>query len=94
MTSRFSASLLRSRGNGGDRIACRGCNHDLCAASECWKDHVRVIERPLRELAAVYTTGPDALLREFACPACGLVLDSEVARRDDPPRVEYFRVAP
>jgi hypothetical protein len=51
-----------------------------------------MVERPLRELAAVYTTGPDALLREFVCPACGLALDSEVARRDDPPLVEYFQV--
>ena len=50
-----------------------------------------MVERALREVAAVYTTGPDALLREFVCPACGLVLDSEVARRDDPPLWSIFR---
>jgi N-methylhydantoinase B len=94
MTSQFSASLLHSPGQAGTRIACRGCGHDLCAANELWKNSVRIIERPLRELAAVYTTGPDVLLREFVCPACGLVLDSEVARRDDPPLVEYFQVVP
>ena len=92
--SQVSTSLLHSPGKTGGRIACRGCGHDLCGATDRWKDHALMVERPLRELAAVYTTGPDALLREFACPACGLVLDSEVARRDDPPLVEYFQVAP
>ena len=91
MTSQFSASLARSPGG---RIACRACGHDLGDAAEPWKEHARVIERPLREIAAAYTTGPDALLREFACPACGLLLDSEVARRDDPPLMEYFKVRP
>ena len=94
MTSQLSTSLLYSPGETGGRIACRGCGHDLCATTDRWKDHARVVERPLRELAAVYTTGPDALLREFVCPACGLGLDSEVARRDDPPLVEYFQVVP
>jgi acetone carboxylase gamma subunit len=92
--TQLSISLLYAPGNDGGRIGCRGCGHDLCAATERWKDHVRIVERPLRELAAVYTTGPEALLREFACPACGLVLDSEVARRDDSPLVEYFRITP
>ena len=92
MTTQFSISLLHSPGPAGGLIACRGCGHDLWGATERWKDHARLVERPLREVAAVYTTGPDALLREFVCPACGLVLDSEVARRDDAPLLEYFQV--
>jgi N-methylhydantoinase B len=92
-TSQLSLSLSYTPDERG-RIACRGCGHDLCATTDRWKDHARRIERPLRELAAVYTTGPSALLREFVCPACGLGLDSEVARREDPPLVEYFQVAP
>jgi N-methylhydantoinase B len=92
MTTQFSTSLLHCPGQAGGRIACRGCGHDLCSVTDRWKDHARRVERPLREVAAVYTTGPDALLREFVCPACGLGLDSEVARRDDPPLVEYFQV--
>jgi N-methylhydantoinase B len=93
-TPQLSASLLHVSGPAGDRIACRGCGRDLCATGDRWKDHVRIVERPLRELAAVYTTGPHTLLREFVCPSCGLGLDSEVARRDDPPLVEYFQVLP
>jgi acetone carboxylase gamma subunit len=91
--TQLSSSLLYAPGKGSGRVGCRGCGHDLCAVTECWKDHVRIVERPLRELAAIYTTGPDALLREFICPFCGLALDSEVTRRDDAPLVEYFRVS-
>jgi len=91
--TQLSTSLSYAPGKDGGRIGCRRCGHELCAVTERWKDHARIQERPLRELAAVYTTGPDALLREFACPACGLVLDSEVARRDDPPLVEYFQMS-
>jgi N-methylhydantoinase B len=86
------ASLAHSPGEA--RVVCRGCGHDLCAAGERWKEHVRIIERPLRELARVYTTGPDALLRELACPACGLALDSEVARSHDPLLVESVQACP
>jgi acetone carboxylase gamma subunit len=94
MTSQLSISLLLSSTQNSDHIACRGCGRNLCTTTECWKDHVQIVERPLRELAAVYTTGPDTLLREFVCPSCGLTLDSEVARADDPPLIEYFKVIP
>ena len=94
MTQHLSISLSRAGHDGRDRVACRGCGHDLCSTAEPWKQHARIVERPLRELAVVYTTGPEALLREFICPACGLLLDSEVARRDDPVLVEFFRGMP
>lgn len=94
MTRQLSISLLRAGTDDAGRIACRGCGHDLGSTGEPWKQHARVVERPLRGLAAVYTTGPDALLREFICPACGLLLDSEVARRDDPALLEFFEEKP
>ena len=92
--TQLSISLLRAGTDGAVRVACRGCGHDLCSTGEPWKLHARIVERPLKELAAIYTTGPDALLREFICPACGLLLDSEVARRDDPALLEFFQEMP
>jgi N-methylhydantoinase B len=43
----------------------------------------RSIERPLSELGAPYTTGPEAMLREMLCPACGAQADARVVRRGD-----------
>lgn len=94
MTQQLSISLLHAGTEDARRVACRGCGHDLGPTGEPWKQQARVVERPLKELAAVYTTGPDALLREFICPACGLLLDSEVARRDDPALLEFFQEMP
>jgi N-methylhydantoinase B len=91
MTQQLSISLLRLGGPEAGRVACRGCGHDLGPTREPWKQRARIVERPLRTLATVYTTGPDALLREFVCPACGLLLDSEVTRRDDAALLEYFQ---
>jgi acetone carboxylase gamma subunit len=94
MTQQLSISLLRGGTDDAGRVACRGCGHDLCSTAEPWKQHARIVERPLNQLATVYTTGSDALLREFICPACGLSLDSEVARRDDPALLEFFQEMP
>jgi N-methylhydantoinase B len=94
MTQQLSISLLRTGIDNAERVACRGCGHDLCSTGEPWKHCARIVERPLKELATIYTTGSDALLREFICPACGLLLDSEVARRDDPALIEFFQVMP
>jgi N-methylhydantoinase B len=91
MTRQLSISLLLTGQADDARVACRGCSHDLGPTGEPWKARARVVERPLHAVASVYTTGPDALLREFICPACGLLLDSEVARRDDAVLLEYFQ---
>lgn len=43
----------------------------------------QIVERIMRELAPVYTTGPEAILRELFCPACGALIDAHVARKGD-----------
>ena len=40
--------------------------------------------RPLCEVGAVFSADPALLLREFVCPGCGALLDSEIALPDDP----------
>jgi N-methylhydantoinase B len=43
----------------------------------------RIVERPMRELGPVYTTGPNTMLRELFCPQCGLLADAQVALAGD-----------
>jgi N-methylhydantoinase B len=43
----------------------------------------RVVERSMRELGPVYTTGPETILRETICPSCSAQVDAQVARRGD-----------
>jgi len=54
----------------------------------------RSIERALSELGDHYTTGPDAMLREMLCPACGAQADARVVRRGDSLPVDQMDNAP
>ena len=49
-----------------------------------WKLAAVLRSRPLCEVGAVFTADPALLLREFVCPDCGALLDSEIALPDDP----------
>ncbi len=71
-------------GQRGSTAHCRDCGHDLGPAARPWKRAAALRERPLRETAAVYTTDENLLLREFACPGCGGLLDTEIALPGDP----------
>ncbi len=68
----------------GSTAHCRDCGHDLGPATRPWKRAAALRERPLREIAAIYTTDERLLLREFACPGCGGLLDTEIALPGDP----------
>lgn len=90
MSTGLSISLMRTREGGADRICCRACGHAICRADELWKDAAVRSERPLSWVSPLYTSGSPALIREFVCPACGLLLDAEVARSGDPALLEIF----
>jgi N-methylhydantoinase B len=71
-------------------LACSKCEKEICAASENYKLHCAVIERP------VQATNPNVLdpktyvddkmvFRSYACPSCGLLLQIEIARPSDSP---------
>lgn len=71
-------------------IVCSRCAKEIGPASENYKLHCAVIERPVK------TTNPHVLdpkiyvddkmvFRGYACPSCGLLLQMEIARPTDPP---------
>ena len=76
----FSQSLCIT----DDYICCDNCNHRFTVISENWKNNANLDEQPMRELGTPYTTGEKVVLRKFSCPACGMLLDSEIAMPDDP----------
>lgn len=71
-------------------LACSKCEREICTAAENYKLHCVVIERPVK------ATNPHVLdpkvyvddkmvFRNYACPSCGLLLQTEMARPTDPP---------
>jgi len=85
MNKRISPTMYIGAGKGPARLCCSACGHDVGAAGQPWKDKVPLKATPVSGLqgwpGAVH---PGLLLREFSCPACGQLLDSEVALPEDP----------
>lgn len=78
---KISDSLVVERG----QIACAACGHELARAGTSWKQSASVRERPVSELpGAGLGVDPTVVLREFACPGCGALLDTETALPGDP----------
>ncbi len=68
------------------RNICAECRHDLGPVDEAWKAHARRRDIPLRVAGgAAYDNGDTAVvLRQFCCPACATLLDTETAMAADP----------
>lgn len=79
----YSNTIVKEAGTG---LKCRSCDELLCDEEQEWKSQVKLDERPLAEVAgdAYSGTSEDIMFRQFYCPSCGTLLDSEVALKGDP----------
>jgi acetone carboxylase gamma subunit len=81
---RFSNTLSIERVAAGYELRCSDCGTALGAAGESWKKRALLVERPAQELGGPYHTARDLLLRQFSCPKCGVLLDTELALPGEP----------
>lgn len=65
-------------------LTCR-CGHLLAVAGASWKDSVMTRTVEAADQGVHVRVREELELREHACPACGLLLETEVARRGAPP---------
>ena len=75
------------RGDGAAaRNRCTACGGDLGPAASDWKAHALQRDIPLHVAGgAAYDTGAAGVfLRQFCCPACATLLDTETAMAGDP----------
>ena len=81
MTRRMSSTLHIA----GTEIRCSACEHAIAEAGSPWKQAASLSETPMRGAAGVpYSGGERVVLRRFACPGCGALLDTETALPEDP----------
>ncbi|HVX31547.1 MAG TPA: acetone carboxylase subunit gamma [Solirubrobacterales bacterium] len=85
------SDALELTGEGVDRgYRCLRCEQSLGAATENYKLSAAIEQVELSE-GNRYIGDPGRyvdermVLRRFYCPGCGTLLDTEVARQDDPP---------
>jgi acetone carboxylase gamma subunit len=93
MSRSISINLVVRPGDKGDVIACRGCGHALAPPGAPWKRHAAMRELSMNGAGgAAYTGAPESLLRQFSCPGCGALLDSEMALPGEPFLDDLVRV--
>lgn len=86
---RFGPGLAHADVDGTRHICCADCGTALSPADENWKTGAARTELPLAEVNALI---PDpgrflddkVVARQFACPGCRRLMDSEIARESDP----------
>jgi N-methylhydantoinase B len=75
--------------DGRQHFACCRCGHVLCAVSENYKAHALRLDRPI-QAANPLIGDPQRFIdaavqfRQFCCPACGVLIENEVCRAEDP----------
>ena len=97
---KVNAYLEISAGADGELvIRCRECDKELGPASESYKNLAAERRRPLSVVGVEYVAADrqdDPFeLREYYCPFCAVLLDTDVARRSDPVLHDVeLRIAP
>ncbi len=81
---RISPMLEIAETDAGKAIVCSDCGARLGPAGEPWKPHAVLRERPIRDRSVADIGEARVMLREFGCPGCGALLDTETALDGDP----------
>ncbi len=80
--------------DGAVSVSCVSCGHLLAEGDNAWKSNMRSVESPMNEIISAYTTIDGVFLRQYTCPGCGALLDSETVYEDDPPLLDYVGAIP
>lgn len=75
--------LQVSESNGSRFVQCRWCGESICQANEKWKDVVPNKDFPPSKAGPFRTENDLIHLREFYCPACATLLETEILMKGD-----------
>jgi N-methylhydantoinase B len=64
---------------------CTWCGDAFAPPGADWKEHAVLHRSPVSKAGSLRTSDGEYSLIEACCPACGTLLDTDLARYDDPP---------
>ena len=79
-------------GDGTPFAVCAECDETVGRADRDWKATAAVTESPLSTVGTGTHHTEGFCLREFVCPGCGTLLDTEVAKPEDPALVSRLAI--
>lgn len=81
MSTRQSRTLIIDNGS----TCCALCKKAISSAGHPWKSSTNIVITKVKDIpGSTSSTHPDVEIRQFTCPGCGALLDSETALPDDP----------
>jgi acetone carboxylase gamma subunit len=81
---RMSHTLKISQSNEKRMATCSKCGHFISPADDSWKMQAVLEEKVISEMGGPFSSADQVILRCFACPSCGVLLDTEIAMKNDP----------
>jgi acetone carboxylase gamma subunit len=66
-------------------IQCTWCGHEVAPPGATWKDHATLRRSRVANAGPYRADTGEFFLIEACCPACGTLLDTDLAFGDDPP---------
>lgn len=92
LTGQRYGEYLQHVGTGHDSwVQCTWCRHRVADGRAHWKDRVAVRHVPTSTAGSYRDSMPGMVLRQFYCPSCATLLDTEVALEQDPPLYDHVR---
>lgn len=92
-TYRLGANVgVETDDDGTPYATCDGCGTHVGRADKHWKETAAIGEEPLSSVGEVSRNADGYSLRQFLCPDCGALLDTEVARDGDPALVSRLNL--
>ncbi|MBI2881224.1 MAG: hydantoinase B/oxoprolinase family protein [Candidatus Tectomicrobia bacterium] len=88
----LSENLKAVKTSKGTDLRCAKCGHRLSRAEEHWKDRVVVVRSSLTRSGPRRSESERFEMRQYLCPGCGRLLDTEVALPGDPPLHDEVKV--
>lgn len=74
-----------------ESITCSECDTTICSADQNYREHSAMRTGPVTDAGVPFVPPEDKLgektdleFREFFCPSCGVLFQTEFAREDDP----------
>lgn len=92
----YRSPLRLKEGDGARTFVCNHCGHEICDASDNWKEHTAARSWPLEERARHLGThvrprrDPAMVMWEFYCPGCATLLEANIYEEGETPSQDIW----
>ena len=88
----ISDSLVVAKLDGKPKLVCKKCSNSIVDWGRDWKKSLASKDVLLEDVNPTITNVKDLVYRQFMCPSCGVIVDSEIAMNSDQPLFDMIEI--